>query len=50
MVMTIFKYFENLAEVQGAKADKARMKRCLGAWLDVIQAQSGISVNQQFEA
>jgi hypothetical protein len=50
MVMTIFKYFETLAEVQGTKADKTRMRRCLGAWLDVIQEQSGISVNQQFEA
>ena len=50
MIMTIFKYFETLAEVQGAKADKPRMKSCLGAWLVVIQEQKGISVNQQFEA
>lgn len=36
MVMTMFKHFEHLVEAQGGKADKARMKNCLGAWLDVI--------------
>ena len=46
--MAIFKYFESLVEVK--KGDKSRMKECLAKWLQVIQAQTNIAVNSQFES